>query len=179
MEALCKLFDPQATEVKVFGTSYKVSRTIPRLRLAAVNTVPALSSEDLAKNPDAVNGSHFVLLALVKVKDGTETVAVEIDPMNVNAKKCHPNTKTVVQQANVTPHDWVVGWSKGMSAILDMSVTDVPVLQKKEMTECGVWVLMMAYWIMAILLKKVDLDKAVKAVLEVNGDVSPFRRYIQ
>jgi hypothetical protein len=75
---------------------------------------------------------------------------------------------------------WALGWEKGMAAILGQELPgEVPALQHREANDCGVWVLMMIWFIMAILRGKVDPVTAVKAVHDLHGSVAHFRKFLR
>lgn len=80
----------------------------------------------------------------------------------------------------IDDESWALGWKKGMAAILGQELPgDVPALQHREANDCGVWVLMMIWFIMAILCRKVDPVAAVQAVHDLHGSVAHFRKFLR
>ena len=158
------------------------TRPKPRLSLGAVN--PQAPLNDKGKVVDGT-GLHWVLVATMEDDDTRKEFAVEIDPANPspseNAGASEPSQKMAGNVLlGIGDEDWRLGWKKGMAAILGQELPGaVPALQHLESNDCGVWVLMMIWFIMAIMRGRVDPDAAVQAVHDLHGSVAHFRKFLR
>jgi hypothetical protein len=161
------------------------THSYPRLTLGPVN--PEVPVNDEGKVIDGT-GVHWILVATVEDHGGDlrNEFAVEIDPMtpspreNAKASDVSKDMILHVFKDGKDDESWALGWEKGMAAILGQKLPgEVPALQHREANDCGVWVLMMIWFIMAILRKKVDPETAVKAVHDLHGSVAHFRKFLR
>ncbi len=181
MAAILEVCNNKADKViasQLGGIRKAGTRSKTRLRLAAVNPVPPINTK--TGNIIEGTGVHWILVATVE-DEGKSQIAVEIDPM-IPSPGVNATAKITSKQfaRKDDDEDWALGWKKGMAAILGKELPGtVPALQHLEGNDCGVWVLMMVWFIMAILRRKVDAEAAVQAVHDLHGSVAHFRKFLR
>ena len=125
-----------------------------------------------------VNGSHWLLLGVMRTAATGQVVGFELDVARPDATMVHATSTAMLARWGVTEVE--AGWEHAMQALLKEEVgVPVPTLQLAEdKTECGTWVALVAHMVACVRGERVDAMTAVGNLDGLQGSVRSFRAHM-